>query len=104
MPGPSDESLDEQKAGRSQKKKKKPLTVLEAVDHISELAELDRGQECSLNQQKIKESFYTINTYLHHLYQKERAEILGFYHPLDAVFEYSQRGVIRCLIRQLVLQ
>ncbi|MFS8562999.1 MAG: hypothetical protein LVR00_01145 [Rhabdochlamydiaceae bacterium] len=62
-------------------KKRHPFTILEAVDHLSNLAELDaasqEGKAClhPLNQKKIQEAFTTLNTYLHHLYQKERPQL-----------------------------
>ncbi len=58
-------------------KKRHPLTILEAVDHLSNLAELDVSSQGSkaLNQKKIQEAFGTLNTYLHHLYQKERPQL-----------------------------
>ena len=67
------------------KKKKQKLTVLEAASNLSDLAELDiptdagkswtNPEEHTLNQQKIKETFETVGSYLQHLYQKERSEL-----------------------------
>jgi len=72
------------------KQKFKPkLTILEAVDNLSSLAELDappeEGEEVSIdwtdnkqlsqNQERIKETFRVLNHYLHHIYQKERGQL-----------------------------
>jgi len=67
------------------KKKRRALSVLEAVDTLSNLAELDvekKGDTPWLddakvrdNQEKIKDTFETLNSYLQHLYQKERSEL-----------------------------
>ena len=60
-----------------QKRKKQPLSVLEAVDYLSNLTELDGSpsKKQELNQKKIRDTFDALNTYLHHLYQKEREEL-----------------------------
>ncbi len=62
--------------------KKSKITVLEAVDNLSHLAELDIEEAKWLdpakieeNQETIRETFRTLNFYLQHLYQKERAEL-----------------------------
>lgn len=67
--------------------KKKParITVLEAVDNLSHLADLDGGKKeetawldpgkVEANQEAIRETFRTLNAYLQHLYQKEREEL-----------------------------
>ncbi|MGH2613183.1 MAG: hypothetical protein ACRDFB_09090, partial [Rhabdochlamydiaceae bacterium] len=67
------------------KKKKGQITVLEAVDTLSHLADLDiekpeqvewldpaRVEE---NQDSIRDTFRTINSYLQHMYQKDRQEL-----------------------------
>ncbi len=65
--------------------KRRKLSVLEAVDNLSNLAGLDveSKEETSWldpaqiqnNEEKIKETFTAINEYLRHLYQKERSEL-----------------------------
>lgn len=67
------------------KKKKGRVTVLEAVDTLSNLADLDvqkSGQvewldpaKVEENQESIQETFRAINSYLHHMYQKDRQEL-----------------------------
>ncbi len=70
---------------KKSKIRKKKLSVLDAVDNLSHLAELDEEnktnsqwlnpQELQDNQEKIRETFNTINQYLQHVYQKERAQL-----------------------------
>jgi hypothetical protein len=67
------------------KKKRGRITVLEAVDNLSHLADLDvekkEGTEWTdpakvqENQEAIRETFNTLTAYLQHLYQKERTEL-----------------------------
>jgi hypothetical protein len=67
------------------KKKKGQITVLEAVDTLSHLADLDveRPEQVAWldpakveeNQAVIRETFKTINSYLQHMYQKDRQEL-----------------------------
>ncbi len=67
------------------KKKKGQITVLEAVDTISHLADLDveRPEQVEWldpakmeeNQAVIRDTFRTINSYLQHMYQKDRQEL-----------------------------
>jgi hypothetical protein len=60
------------------KKNKKAPSILEAIDHLSHLAELDLKAEKEPGeeqQRKIQATFETLNTYLRHLYQKERAQL-----------------------------
>ena len=67
------------------KKKRGRITVLEAVDNLSHLADLDvekkEGTEWTdpakiqENQDAIRETFKTLTAYLQHLYQKERTEL-----------------------------
>ncbi len=67
------------------KKKKGQITVLEAVDTLSHLADLDvekpeqvewlDPEKIEENQATIQETFRTINSYLHHMYQKDRSEL-----------------------------
>jgi hypothetical protein len=67
------------------KKKRGRITVLEAVDNLSHLADLDvekkEGTEWTdpakvqENQDAIRETFKTLTSYLQHLYQKERTEL-----------------------------
>ena len=67
------------------KKKRGRITVLEAVDNLSHLADLDiekkEGTEWTdpakvqENQDAIRETFNTLTAYLQHLYQKERTEL-----------------------------
>lgn len=67
------------------KKKKGQITVLEAVDTLSHLADLDveRPEQVEWldpakveeNQTVIRETFRTINSYLQHMYQKDRQEL-----------------------------
>lgn len=58
-------------------KKSHPLSILEAVDYLCYLTELSEmpSQLPSINQKKISQAFETLNSYLHHLYQKERGEL-----------------------------
>lgn len=65
--------------------KKTKITVLEAVNTLSNLADLDVKQPENLewldpakieeNQAVIRETFQTVNSYLQHLYQKDRNEL-----------------------------
>jgi len=69
------------------KKKRGRITVLEAVDNLSHLADLDAEKEgaewtewtdlakVEENQDAIRETFKTLTSYLQHLYQKERTEL-----------------------------
>jgi hypothetical protein len=67
------------------KKKKKLTTVLEAVDTLSHLADLDVEKpeqvewldpaKVEENQAVIQDTFRTINSYLQHMYQKDRQEL-----------------------------
>jgi len=67
------------------KKKRGRITVLEAVDNLSHLADLDvekkEGTEWTdpakvqENQDAIRETFRALTSYLQHLYQKERTEL-----------------------------
>lgn len=66
------------------KKKRARITVLEAVDNLSHLAELNEGPKetewldpakVQENQDAIRETFVTLTHYLQHLYQKEREEL-----------------------------
>jgi hypothetical protein len=67
------------------KKKRGRITVLEAVDNLSHLADLDveKKEETEWtdpaklqeNQDAIRETFRTLTAYLQHLYQKERDEL-----------------------------
>ena len=54
---------------------KKRLSILEAVDHLSDLAELNHDSSAETNETKIKETFQTLNDYLKHLYHKERSQL-----------------------------
>jgi hypothetical protein len=73
------------KGWRMAKKKKGQITVLEAVDTLSHLADLDveRPEQVEWldpakieeNQAVIRETFQTINSYLQHMYQKDRQEL-----------------------------
>lgn len=70
---------------RPVKRKRPKISVLEAVDNLSNLAELDiekKGEtswldpnQVDANQEKVKETFKVLNDYLQHLYQKERAQL-----------------------------
>jgi hypothetical protein len=72
-------------ARTSPKRRRKNISVLEAVDNLSNLAELDVEQkgetpwldpkQAEQNQAKIKETFSILNDYLQHLYQKERTQL-----------------------------
>lgn len=59
--------------------KQKPpetLTVMEAVDTLSTLADLDvRPPSEPLPQQRVKETFQVLNNYLHHLYKTNREQL-----------------------------
>ena len=64
------------------KKKRVRITVLEAVDNLSHLADLEAGQtewqdpsKVQENQEIIRETFVTLTQYLQHLYQKEKEEL-----------------------------
>ena len=67
------------------KKKKEQKTVLKAVDTLSHLADLDVEKpdqvewldpaKVEQNQNTIRDTFQTINTYLQHMYQKDRGEL-----------------------------
>jgi len=67
------------------RKKRRALSVLEAVDNLSNLAELDVEKKNDTewldpskkkyNEEKVRETFEALNHYLRHLYQKERAEL-----------------------------
>jgi hypothetical protein len=67
------------------KKKRGRITVLEAVDNLSHLADLDTEKKevtewtdpakVEENQDAIRETFRTLTAYLQHLYQKERDEL-----------------------------
>jgi len=67
------------------KKKRGRITVLEAVDNLSHLADLNVEQKeetewtdpakVQENQDAIRETFRTLTAYLQHLYQKEREEL-----------------------------
>lgn len=67
------------------KKKRGRITVLEAVDNLSHLADLDVDKKEATewtdpakiqeNQDAIRETFRTLTAYLQHLYQKERTEL-----------------------------
>lgn len=67
------------------KKKRKGISVLEAVDNLSNLAELDVEKKKETpwldpkmtadNQEKIKETFQILNDYLQHLYHKQRSQL-----------------------------
>ncbi|HNA61890.1 MAG TPA: hypothetical protein PKW79_02310 [Rhabdochlamydiaceae bacterium] len=64
------------------KKKRARITVLEAVDNLSHLADLEVGQtewqdpaKVQENQDTIRETFVTLTQYLQHLYQKEKEEL-----------------------------
>jgi hypothetical protein len=67
------------------KKKKGQKTVLEAVDTLSHLADLDVEKpeqvewldpaKIEQNQEAIRETFQTVNSYLQHMYQKDRGEL-----------------------------
>ncbi len=67
------------------KKKRGRITVLEAVDNLSHLADLDveKKEETEWtdpakvqeNQDAIRETFKALTSYLQHLYQKERTEL-----------------------------
>ncbi len=67
------------------KKKRARITVLEAVDNLSHLADLDNEKKegtewtdpakVQENQDAIRETFKTLTAYLQHLYQKERDEL-----------------------------
>jgi hypothetical protein len=67
------------------KKKKGQITVLEAVDTLSHLADLDVAKPDKVewldpakveeNQETIQETFKAINSYLNHMYQKDRGEL-----------------------------
>ncbi len=67
------------------KKKRGRITVLEAVDNLSHLADLDVEKKAETewmdpakiqeNQDAIRETFRTLTAYLQHLYQKERDEL-----------------------------
>jgi hypothetical protein len=101
------ESLPSEEGAVPIKKKKQALTVLEAVDHLSNLAELDISSQeqkawadpenSTLNQKKIKETFQTINTYLHHLYQKERAQLrdLNVQIGIQAMMQLAKEAVTK---------
>jgi hypothetical protein len=54
------------------KSKKAPISILEAVDNLSHLAEKPEGEK---NQETIRQTFSAINSYLHHIYYKERSEL-----------------------------
>lgn len=76
------------------KRKKKKLSMLDAVDRLSNLAELDTQKPRAIEwidpssreetKEKIQETFHAVSDYLHHLYQKDRSELAD---PL------AQRGV-----------
>ncbi|MBS0616460.1 MAG: hypothetical protein JSR58_07920 [Verrucomicrobia bacterium] len=76
------------------KRRKKKISMLEAVDRLSNLAELDAQKPREIRwidpsnreetREKIQETFHVVSDYLHHLYQKERTEMAD---PL------AQRGV-----------
>ncbi|HEX2580324.1 MAG TPA: hypothetical protein VHK67_08000 [Rhabdochlamydiaceae bacterium] len=67
------------------KKKRGRITVLEAVDNLSHLADLDVEKKektewtdpakVEENQDAIRETFKALTSYLQHLYQKERTEL-----------------------------
>ena len=67
------------------KKTKKKISVLDAVDRLSNLAELDVEKPFEVTwldpqhreeaKEKIQETFHVVSDYLHHLYQKDRTEI-----------------------------
>lgn len=54
------------------KDKKHHISILEAVDNLSHLAETTGGPQ---NPETVKETFSALSSYLHHLYYKEREEL-----------------------------
>ncbi len=57
------------------KKKKGHISVLEAVDTLSHLAEIDQKKPEQIDPAKVQETFRTINMYLQHMVQKDRGEL-----------------------------
>lgn len=77
------------------RRKRKAISVLEAVDNLSKLAELDKEKkeinpwldpnQVVDNQEKIKETFHTLNIYLEHLYHRDRVQLTD---------PHTQRGIL----------
>ena len=55
--------------------KKKPISILEAVDNLSHLADLEDNSKEWSDPEVVSQTFSTLNSYLQHLYHKERAEL-----------------------------
>ena len=82
------------------KKKKKQLTVLEAANNLSNLAELDvlaDEQKNTFTQEKIKETFEAMGGYLQHLYQKERSQLrdLNVQIGIQAIMQLAGEAAIK---------
>jgi hypothetical protein len=64
------------------REKREGLTIFEAVDYLSNLAELDpkkaqekRSEEQEKNKGLVKEAFRTVHNYLRHMYESDRSEL-----------------------------